>query len=80
MSNAQVIREQALALATSGADRDQAVRELERSASGRRVAVVRARQQMVTSLEDDTEQPGIARALELLDEVLVHLSALTWAA
>ena len=75
MSNAQVIREQALALATSGADRDQAVRELERSASGRRVAVVRARQQMVTSLEDDTEQPGIACALELLDEVLVHLSA-----
>jgi hypothetical protein len=43
MSNAEVIREQALALATSGADRDRAVRELERSASGRRVAVVRAR-------------------------------------
>jgi hypothetical protein len=75
MSNAEVIREQALALATSGADRDRAVRELERSASGRRVAVVRARQQMTTSLGDDTEQPGIARAIELLDEVLVHLPA-----
>jgi hypothetical protein len=75
MSNAEAIREQALALATSGADRDQAVRELERSASGRRVAVVRARQQMVTSLGDYTEQPGIARAIELLDEVLVHLPA-----
>ena len=75
MSNAEVIREQALALATSGADRDQAVRELERSAAGRRVAVVRARQQIETSLGDRIEQAGTARAIELLDEVLVHLPA-----
>ncbi|HET8526972.1 MAG TPA: hypothetical protein VFM81_10100 [Actinomycetota bacterium] len=75
MSNAEVIREQALALATSGVDRDEAVRELERSAAGRRVAVVRARQQIETSLGDGTEEPGIARAIELLDEVLVHLPA-----
>lgn len=75
MSNAETIREQALALATSGADRDQAVRELERSAAGRRVAVVRARQQIETSLGDDIEQLGTARAIELLDEVLVHLPA-----
>jgi hypothetical protein len=75
MSNAEMIREQALALATSGADRDQAIRELERSAAGRRVAVVRARQQMETSLGNQTEEPGIASAIELLDEVLVHLPA-----
>ena len=75
MSNAEVIREQALALATSGADRDEAIRELERSAAGRRVAVVRARQQMETSLGDGTEQPGADRAIELLDEVLVRLPA-----
>ena len=75
MSNAEVIREHALALATSGADRDEAVRELERSAAGRRVAVVRARQQMATSLGDETEQPGTARAIELLDQVLVRLPA-----
>jgi hypothetical protein len=75
MSNAEMIREQALALATSGADRDQAIRELERSSAGRRVAVVRARQEMETSLGDQTEQPGIASAIELLDEVLVHLPA-----
>ena len=75
MSNAEMIREQALALATSGAGRDDAIRELERSAAGRRVAVVRARQQMETSLGDQTGQPGIARAIELLDEVLVHLPA-----
>jgi|RhiMethySRZTD1v2_1073278.scaffolds.fasta_scaffold1014145_2 hypothetical protein len=74
MSNAEVIREQALALATSGTDLDQAVRELERSAAGRRVAVVRARQQIET-LGDDTEQPGTVRAIELLDEVLVRLPA-----
>ena len=74
MSNAEVIREQALALATSGVDRDHAIRELERSAAGRR-AVVRARQQMETSLGDGTEEPGIASAIELLDEVLVHLPA-----
>lgn len=75
MSNAEVIREQALALATSGADRDEAIRELERSAAGRRVSVVRARQQMETSVGDGTEQPNVARALELLDEVLVRLPA-----
>jgi hypothetical protein len=75
MSNAEMIREQALALATSGADRDQAIRELERSSAGRRVAVVRARQEMETSLGAQTEQPGIASAIELLDEVLVHLPA-----
>jgi hypothetical protein len=75
MSNAEVIRERALALATSGADRDEAVSELERSAAGRRVAVVRARQQMETSLGDQIEQPGITRAIELLDEVLVRLPA-----
>jgi len=74
MSNAEVIREQALALATSGTALDQAVRELERSAAGRRVAVVRARQQIET-LGDDTEQPGTVRAIELLDEVLVRLPA-----
>lgn len=75
MSNAEVIREQALALATSGADRDEAIRELERSSAGRRVSVVRARQQMETSVGDETGQPGVARAIELLDEVLVHLPA-----
>jgi len=75
MSNAEVIREQALALATSGSDRDEAVRELERSAAGRRVAVVRARQQIETSLAEGTEQLGSARALELLDELLVRLPA-----
>ncbi|HKE53808.1 MAG TPA: hypothetical protein VKC55_03470 [Actinomycetota bacterium] len=75
MSNAEVIREQALALATSGADRDGAIRELERSAAGRRVSVVRARQQMETSLGDEMEQPNVARAIELLDEVLVRLPA-----
>jgi hypothetical protein len=45
------------------------------SAAGRRVAVVRARQQIETSLGDGTEEPGTARAIELLDEVLVHLPA-----
>jgi hypothetical protein len=68
LSNAEAIREQALALATLGADRDEAIRELERSAAGRRVSVVRARQQMETPV-------GVARAIELLDEVLVHLPA-----
>ena len=75
MSNAEAIRDRALALATSGTKRDEAIRELERTAAGRRVAVVRARQQMATSLEDGAEEPGAARAIELLDEVLVHLPA-----
>ena len=75
MSNAEAIRDQALALATSGTERDEAIRELERAAAGRRVAVVRARQQMATSLEGGAEEPGAALAIELLDEVLVHLPA-----
>lgn len=75
MSNADAIREHALALAASGADPEQAIRELERSAAGRRVAVVRARQQMTTALADEDEDPGTARAIELLDAVLVHLPA-----
>jgi hypothetical protein len=75
MSNAEAIREQALSLAASGADRDEAIRALERAAEGRRVAVVRARQEVTTSLETGAEEPGAARAIELLDEVLVHLPA-----
>lgn len=75
MSNADAIREQALSLASSGAELDEAVVALERSAAGRRVAVVRARQQVTTSLETGNEEPGAARAIELLDEVLGHLPA-----
>lgn len=75
MSNADTVREQALSLASSGAELDEAVRALERAAAGRRVAVVRARQQVTTSLETGNEEPGAARAIELLDEVLGHLPA-----
>lgn len=75
MSNADVIREQALSLATSGTERHDAVTALERAAAGRRVAVVRARQQVTASLETGNEEPGAARAIELLDEVLGHLPA-----
>jgi hypothetical protein len=43
-----VVREHALALARTSVDRDEAVRELEPLCGGRRVAVVRARQQVLS--------------------------------
>jgi hypothetical protein len=50
----------------------EAIRELEVSSGGRRVAVVRARQQLLSSPEEPEDQVN-ARAVELLDELLGRL-------
>jgi hypothetical protein len=75
MTTADSVRERALFLALSGADRKEAVQELETSCAGRRVAVVRARQVMASSLEDEPDQPATTRAIELLDDLLARLPA-----
>ena len=64
----------ALDLARTSVDRDEAVRELETLCGGRRVAVVRARQQVLSSPKVRKE-PATGRAVELLDELLGRLPA-----
>ena len=73
MTTADVVRERAVALARSGTDPDQAVRELEISCEGRRVAAVRARQQLLASLESEPDQQGATVAIGFLDGLLARL-------
>jgi hypothetical protein len=75
MTTADMVRDLALSLASSGLERAEAVQELESASGGRRVAVVRARQMMVSSVEDDSAQPDTAEAIAMLDDVLVRLPA-----
>ena len=75
MTTADTVRDLALSLARSGLERAEAVRELESASGGRRVAVVRARQMMVSSVEDDSAQPDTAEAIAMLDDVLVRRPA-----
>jgi hypothetical protein len=75
MTTADSVRERALFLAVSGADQVEAVQELEATCEGRRVAVVRARQMMAKSLQDEPDQPATTRAIELLDDLLARLPA-----
>lgn len=75
MTTADSVRERALFLAVSGADQVEAVQELEATCEGRRVAVVRARQMMAKSLQDEPNQPATTRAIEFLDDLLARLPA-----
>jgi hypothetical protein len=75
MTTGDVLRERAITLAREDGDRDEAVRELEASSEGRRVAVVRARQQLMAGLEDGPDQEDSVVAIGLLDEVLIRLPA-----
>jgi hypothetical protein len=75
MTTADTVRDLALSLARAGLERAEAVQELESASGGRRVAVVRARQMMVSSVEDDSAQPDTAEAIAILDDVLVRLPA-----
>jgi hypothetical protein len=74
MTTADDVRERALSLARSDVDRDEAVRELELACGGRRVAAVRARQQLTASLDGDVDQ-AVATAIGFLDELLAALPA-----
>lgn len=75
MTTGDVVRERALSLARSEVGREEAVRELEASCGGRRVAVVRARQQLLAWLESEPDQKAAMRAIEFLDELLNRLPA-----
>ena len=75
MTTADTVRDLALTLARAGLDRAEAVQELESASGGRRVAVVRARQMMVSSVGDDSVPPDTAEAIAILDDVLIRLPA-----
>jgi hypothetical protein len=69
------VKERALELASSLTDRDLAVEELLEICGGRRVAAVRARQQLVTMLDDEPDLRGVQRAIDFLDDLLARLPA-----
>lgn len=75
MTTAESVRDLALSLARSGLEREDAVRELEGACEGRRVAVVRARQMIETSLDDGSEGSDAAGAIALLDDLIARLPA-----
>jgi hypothetical protein len=75
MTTADVLRERALALARSGTDPDQAVHELEMWCEGRRVAAVRARQQLLASVDSEPDQQYALVAIGFLDALLDQLPA-----
>jgi hypothetical protein len=75
MTTAESVRDLALSLARSGLEREDAVRELEGACEGRRVAVVRARQMIETSLDNGSEGSDAAGAIALLDDLIARLPA-----
>jgi hypothetical protein len=73
MTTSEVLTEQALSLASAGAVGEEAVRELLTVSGERRVAVVRARQSLLSRSAERTEDETTAQAVELLDAVLDRL-------
>ena len=73
MTTGDIVRERALELARSETDSDQAVSELLMTCGGRRVAAVRARQELVAWLDSEPGQQDAVRAIEFLDDVLEKL-------
>ena len=73
MTTADALREKALSVAEAGAESADAVRELLEYCQDRRVAVVLARQQLITEQEARPSDPVLSRAVELLDLVLQRL-------
>lgn len=74
MTTADIVRERAMALARSGADLEEAVAELERISAGSRVAVVRARQQLLSWLDSEPDQTLAMTAIGFLDQVAERLT------
>ncbi len=75
MTTADVVREQALQLARTEPDREEAIRVLETVSEGRRVAAVLARRRVSAWLDSEPDQADAIRAIELLDLLLDRLPA-----
>ncbi|HEX5936332.1 MAG TPA: hypothetical protein VFZ75_01375 [Actinomycetota bacterium] len=74
MTTGDIVRDRALELARSGTEREPAVAQLSDACGGRRVAAVRARQQLVAML-DGGQDHDAQTAIELLDDLLGRLPA-----
>lgn len=70
MTTGDIVRERALELARSETDREQAESELLTTCEGRRVAAVRARQELVPWLDSEPNQLDVMCAIEFLDDLL----------
>jgi hypothetical protein len=75
MTTAEAIMEQALDLAIRETGREAAVRELAALSGDRRVAVVRAKQQLADRSSDDPADMALQLASDYLDGVLQMLPA-----
>jgi hypothetical protein len=75
MTTAETIMEQALDLAIRDTDRGMAARELATVFSDRRVAVVRAKQQLSDRSSEDPTDAALQLASDYLDGVLQLLPA-----
>ena len=75
MTTADMVRDLAVALARTEPDPDRAVNELDACCGGRRVAAVRARQQLQSSIETTPTDADLVRAVGFLDELLARLPA-----
>ena len=73
MTTGETVRERAMELARQGADRSLAVEVLLTACGGRRVAAVRARQELDAWLDSERDQPDAMRAIGYIDEVLKRL-------
>lgn len=70
MTTAESVLERAVTHASVRTELDDAVADLLASCGGSRVAVVRARQEMIHRADANPGDPSAARALELLEEAL----------
>lgn len=75
MTTAESVRDLAIDLVRSDTERGEAVEELEQVCGGRRVAAVRARQMIASSLEEEVDEPEKQEAMTLLDDLLTRLPA-----
>ncbi len=75
MATATLLKERALSLAMAQTDREEALRELEETSEGHRVAAVLARRKVSEEMESGSAPPAADVAIELLDELLVRLPA-----
>jgi hypothetical protein len=73
MTTGDIVRERAMELARQDADRSLAEEVLLTACGGRRVAAVRARQQLDARLDSERDQANAMRAMGYIDEVLKRL-------
>ncbi len=73
MTTADIVRERALSLARSNTEPQEAVRELLDCSGGRRVAAVKARQQVLAWIDSAPDQQAAMLAVQYLDGLLDRL-------